>query len=335
MRILVVRLGAIGDSIIITPLLRYLHNQGNEIVLLTSTTGMKVLENNPHVSLMIEHKTNCVRNDKLGPYFKRIAKENDCEKVIDLCESIECNMYFHPVQPQYNRTKQERFKLGNRNDYEETFRFAGITDELTNDDLQPELFFTDKEEEMNARFRAEYVGKKIITWALAGSSLHKCYPHMQAVMSYILLKYPDVMFVTVGDNKCLVIEEGLQHERVIHKSNRWTIRQSLCMVKNSFAVIAPDTGMLHASGCYKVPKLGLLTAANKTNVTRNFYNDYSLEAQVPCAPCFRMIIDANAQCPLDPATNLPFCSVFGFEPELVVKQIEQMLYNHGRVKNVA
>ena len=334
MRILVVRLAAIGDAIIITPLLRHLHNKGNEIVLLTSTTGMEVLKYNPHIELMIEHKRNSVTGDKLTSYFKDVAKENNCEKVIDLCESIECNLCFHPVQPEYNRSKQERTELANKNYYEETFVKAGVKPD-SDETFIPELFFTDEEEEENARFRAEFVGKKIITWALAGSSLHKCYAHMQAIMSYILLKYPDIVFVTVGDAKCLIIEEGLKHERVIRKSDRWTIRQSLCMVKNSFAVIAPDTGILHASGCFKVPKMGLLTATSKENISKHFYNDYSLESKIPCSPCFRLIYDASVQCPLDPGTNLPFCSVFGIEPDLVIKQLEQLFTNHGRAKNVA
>jgi ADP-heptose:LPS heptosyltransferase len=41
-------------------------------------------------------------------------------------------------------------------------------------------------------------------------------------------------------------------------------------------VISPDTGVLHASGCYDTPKIGLLGHTTIENITKYFKNDYSI-----------------------------------------------------------
>lgn len=311
-----------GDTIISTPLVRYLHNQGNEVYYLASDSGMPILQNNPHVTKLIHHKTDSIANDKLGEYFDSLAKAYECDSLIDLCESIECSLCFHPVQPQYNYTKNERKLLGNKNYYQQCFVKAGYPIPEKHEDLRPEVFFTDKEEEDFLRFREQYIGKKIILWALSGSSLHKSYPFTFLVMSKILVDHPDVIFVTIGDEKCKILEQGLQHERVIHKSGKWSFRQSMMAIKYASLLIAPDTGILHASGCFKTPKIGMQTAVTIECVSKYFLNDFSVEAKIHCAPCFRLIYDSRVQCNIDPTINAPFCAAYGLDPELIIERIE-------------
>ena len=56
MRILIFRAAAFGDCLIITPVIRYLHQQGHELFLVTSNRGLEVFKNNPHISKLIQHK---------------------------------------------------------------------------------------------------------------------------------------------------------------------------------------------------------------------------------------------------------------------------------------
>ena len=92
MRILVVRIGAFGDAIIVTPLLRYLVEQGHEVVFLGSDQSEQVLRCNPRISKFIMHERDSVRNDQLGEYFEKLRVEHQCDKLIDLCESIEVRL---------------------------------------------------------------------------------------------------------------------------------------------------------------------------------------------------------------------------------------------------
>jgi ADP-heptose:LPS heptosyltransferase len=334
MRILIARLGAFGDTLITTPVIKKLKGEGYEIFYLTTEdSGAEVLKNNPNVDKIIKHKKDSIPLHKLVDFFKATQKAYECDKLYDLCESLECNLSLHPTQPEYNLDKESRKNLCNKNYYEECYDFIirkyGHT--FNKFDYTPEMFFTDKEEEENARFREKFIGKKIIVWGLSGSSLHKFYPHTQIVMSAILEKYKDVVFITVGDRNCEVLEGGLRHERVIWKSNKWSFRQSCLMVKHAFLTISPDTGLLHASGCWDNPKIGLLTSGTRENVTKWFKNDYSIESEgVPCAPCFRLIYNAKVQCPCDPDLVTPFCCTYGLPVPKVISKIERVLHEHKR-----
>jgi ADP-heptose:LPS heptosyltransferase len=327
-KILICRLGAYGDCLIITPLIRHLKNTGNEVVVLTSDRGIQVLGNNPNISKLILHEKDSVPVTKLRPYFESVREAYECDRYIDLCESIECNLAFHPAQPYYNWEREERKAMANKNYYEETFDFAGVMVDKTPENLRPEVFFTEEEEEANTVFRSNYIGKKIIVWGLAGSALHKSFPYTHIVMEKILEKYPEVVFITMGDERCEILETTLRHPRVVWKSNKWTFRESMCMVKHAFAVVCPDTGILHSAGCWDTPKLGLLTSTSQTNITKHFVNDYSIQADVPCAPCYRLIYNAGIQCPLDSAMFAPFCNAYGISPEAVVDNIEAIIQHN-------
>lgn len=322
MRVLVVRIGAFGDCLQITPILRHLKSQGNEIFVLTSERGIEVLHNNPNIDKLILHVKDSVPCDKLGEEFDRVKKENCCDKIIDLCESIEVKYVLHPVDPQYNYSKQERFELCNKNHYDVVIEAAGLTDVKHKN---PEMFFTDEEEKEFARFKSDILGAKLIVWCLSGSSMHKAFPYTKYVMDKVLREVPGSMFITVGDDICSILEDELKGARIINKCGKWNMRQTAIACKNAAMVIAPETGVLHISGCFDTPKLGLITHTTKECLTKYFVNDYSIEAKVSCAPCFRLIYDAKVQCPIDPISKLPWCAGIGFNPDEIADKIIEVL----------
>jgi len=324
-RILIARIGAFGDCIIITPLIRHLKQQGHEIYVLTSERGMEIFSHNPHIDKLILHKKDSVHVTKLRDHFKVIQETYECGRFIDLCESIECNLAFHPSQPMYNYDREERKALANKNYYEETFNFAKVPVKVSHETMRPEVFFTEKEEVNNTEFRSQFIGKKLIVWGLSGSALHKSYPYTHIVMSEILNKHEDVVFITVGDEGCEILEQTLRHERVVWKSNRWNFREAMCMVSHAFAMVSPDTGILHCAGAYDLPKIGLLTSVSKTNITKYFKNDHSIQSDVPCAPCYRLIYDASVQCPTDSEMYAPFCNAYGISPQQVIDKLNKII----------
>jgi len=321
MRYLICRIAAIGDCIQITPLFRYLKEQGHEVYVLTSEWGVDIFKYNPFIDKLMLYVHDTVPAEELGGYFNKIGKENNCDKVINLCECIEVKYLFHAADPVYNYSKQERFLRGNKNHYDAVFEAAGFP-EVTG--KRPEMYFDEKEEEESARFRHGFLGKFVILWCLSGSARHKAYPYTRIVMEQLLLKHNDFIIITVGDNHCKVFEDGLEHERCIHKSGKWTIRETAIACKYASLVIAPETGVLHFSGCFDTPKMGFLTHTNRECLSKYFKNDYSLEAKVDCAPCFRLIDDADVQCPVETLSRAPWCVAFGFPPSQVIKKIEKV-----------
>lgn len=324
MRYLVCRIAAIGDCVQVTPLFRYLKEQGNEVCVLTSEWGVDIYKNNPFIDKLMLYKHDTVPVDQLYDYFNNIGIENKCDKVINLNECVEVKYLFHAADPVYNYSKRERFIRGNKNHYDAVFEAAGFP-EITG--RLPEMFFDEREEETSARFRKDFLGKFVIVWCLAGSARHKAYPYTRVVIEKLLMKYEDMVIITVGDKFCRVFEDGLEHERCIHKSDRWTIRETAIACKYASLVVAPETGVAHFSGCFDTPKIVFLTHTTRECLSKYFKNDFSMEAKVDCAPCFRLIDNADVQCPVERVSRAPWCVAFGFPQEKVIEQIERVYFN--------
>jgi len=347
MRILIVRLGAIGDSIITTPLVRYLKQRGNEIYYLGSETAQTILQNNPHVDKFISHVRDSVPNDKLGDYFESVRAAHECDKMIDLCESIEVNLALYPNDPRSKYPKYERMEMCNKNYYEETLRIAGVDlcrplqgDEMgrsifqENSFFNPEIFFTSEEESEMEKFFKELSGRFVILWGLSGSSRNKTYPYSDKVIKRLIKDHGDVSVITVGDEACQILEYPIcDVKRVICKSGQWSIRQSILACKYASLVVSPDTGLLHGAGAYPTPKIGLFTATTRENVTRHFLNDYSLEPEgIDCAPCFLLIYKANVQSNMAEDGLTPLCMAYGIPPQKLIERIEEV-YDKRKLEN--
>jgi len=321
-RIYIVRLGAFGDQILITPVLRKLKSQGHHLIVEYSDRGEAVLRNNPNVADGIFYKSNSVPIQELHQYWKDQQAKHKADRYINFSETIEHELALHPASPRYNYTKEERRIICNKNYYEHTMKHAGLTWKDPSE-LRGELFFTKQE----LCIAYEYLRKKSfnILLCFTGSSAHKAYPWIENVIGEIL-KLDNTHIITSGDLKCKILEE--EHSKMTNLSGEVDIRISMALTGIVDLVISPDTGILHASGCYDTPKIGLLGHTTKENITKHFVNDLSLEAnpsEAECAPCFRLIYNMKAQCPIHIQTGGAFCMA-SIKPELVMDNILEV-YN--------
>jgi ADP-heptose:LPS heptosyltransferase len=324
-RYLVIRLGAFGDCLIVSPLLHFLKQQKHEVYILTSEQGEQIFKYNPNIDKLIPHKRNSVPNDKLGDYFKSIKETYECEEMINLCESIEVNLALYPTDPRYKYTKPELYQECNKNYYDETFKIAGFPDQTG---WLPEMYFSKEEEKTIQGFFKQFKDWYVVLWGLSGSARNKTYPYVHDIINELLKRYSDMIFITVGDEACQILETPLRDNRVIKKSGIWSIRESMLACKYASLVVSPDTGILHASGCFTTPKIGLLTHSTIENITKHFKNDYSLEVEgVSCAPCFKIQYKPSVQCNLAEDNLTPLCMKFGILPERLLKQIERVKNN--------
>ena len=324
MKILIFRCGAFGDMVVVTPLIRHLHNQGHKVFVATGERGQQVLKNNPHLEKLIEHDEK-VKNELLGEHIDWLKRKYHCDRVIDLNESIEVALSQHPRSPSYKWPKQERIARFNRNFYEYCFEHANEPWDDTVD-FKPELFFDDKElEDARKHLKPGYN----VLIGLSGSGTNKTYPWMMDLCNTIQKNHPDVHLITVGDIKCQLLEDAIDDVNVTKLSGNVSMRTSMALTSMVNLVISPDTGLIHASGCYNTPKICILGHNTIECITKHFTNDYSLEADeklAPCSPCLLMIYSMEQQCPLSPVTNSSICMAEGQPLDRTYEQFKRV-YN--------
>ena len=318
-RCLIIRYGAFGDSICISSIIKQLKEDGYYVILDTTSRGLQVFQEDPNIDEFIKHDEDMSIEDTIA-FWDVQKKEVKHDRYINFSESIEMNLALHQSDPLYWEPKWVRKEQCNKNYYEESVRWA----DMENVPLNPVLYFT-KEEEKAAKVPIQ-ADKFNILWGLSGSGTNKIYPWTEYVMLDLIKKYPHINFITVGDKKCKVLE--LEHPNVTRLSGSIPMRLSMCMTQYVDLVVSPDTGLLHASGAYNTPKIGLLGHTSIENITKHFIIDYSLEAVCNCAPCFRLIYDQEVQCPRNPITNSPWCLSEGISPERLFKQIERVISEH-------
>ena len=285
--VLVIRYGAYGDAVWLTPVLRQLKNEGWHIVLNSTSYGAEVLRACPWIDEFLLQERDVVPNCELGPYWETIGQ--GFERVVNLCESVERTLLVRQGSAEYHLPHKRRHELCNVNYMDRTMEVAGypaMKGEL------PELHFTDMEEELAQLIRKANENKFMLLWSLSGSSLHKCYPWTHIVAQTIHQKYPDVVIVTVGDEMCKILESWA-HPSTLNKSGVWTIRQSMLMTKYADLVVGPETGVLNAASCFETPKIVLLSHSSPENLTKYWKDCIALSAPVNCQPCHRLIYDAE------------------------------------------
>ena len=321
---LIIRYGAYGDSLIITPFLRELKRRGYHVIVETSERGVEVLQNNPNVDTVLYYKTDSVPIEKLQDYFDKTKERIAPEKYVNFTQSIEVAIALHPDKDDYYMTKEQRFMCCNKNYYEFTFRWAKMQGVDLGEPTSwlPELFFTKKEIKQAKKHVLR--DKFNVLVGLIGSGHSKLYPWFNDVIHETYKLIPDVNFITVGDRNAAEVETSL-YVPVTKLSGLIPMRQSMALTGLVDLVISPDTGLLHAAGCYNTPKIGLLGHTNIENITKHFKNDYSIEAECECAPCFRIIYNLD-QCPTDKLTKSAWCMGYGIHKSKVIDKILEVYH---------
>jgi len=290
---------------------------------------MEVFKNNPHIEKLIQHKEE-TPIDKLAENIEFLQKKFKCEKVIDFSESIEVALSQHPRSPNYKLPKPDRLARFNRNFYEYSFEHAGERWEGGNVGMKPELFFDRHEIDEAKQYVDEF--KFNILIGMSGSGNNKTWPWTETLAKQICDNYPDIHIITVGDEKCRLIEPEIEG-RITNLSGKIPMRTAMALTGLVNLVIAPDTGIIHAAGCYDTPKICLLGHNTKECITKHFINDYSIEADqklAPCAPCLYLIYDMKLQCPIDLDTGGAMCMSKGIEIEKVYQRFQEVYSKHAK-----
>lgn len=280
------RYGAVGDMIQMTSILPGLKSQGYHITLYTSPQGYEVVKHEPLIDKVILQDHDQVPNVLLGNYWAHLKSKYD--KSVNLCESVEAQFLALPDRVIYNWPKEARHSVMNNNYCETLHLIAGVPY------TKPESRFIATEEEFKwvDNQVIEIGANPIIMWVLAGSSVHKVYPHIDSVIENIFKVYSGAKIVTVGDERCRDVLEvpWKDNQRIVCRSGMWNIRETIAFAQRCDLIIGPETGVLNSVAMNDVKKIVMLSHSSIENLTRDWVNTITLHSTItPCYPCHKMI----------------------------------------------
>ncbi len=314
---LVVRLGAYGDIIMLTPLLRKLKEDGYHITLNMHKGSHSIVRRNSNIDEFMFHDES-IPNDKLLEHWESLKSGYD--KFVNLSGSIEGGLLAIEGGDDFKLSHDERHKRFNVNYYDRTMEIGGYPDEKG---VNGELFFSKYEHSWAQNFRARHGNKFLILWALSGSSPHKTYPYAEYVAIELQNSYPDIVILTVGGVTEKLLE--WEHRQTKNYCDDWHLWRSLIMTQYADLVIAPETGVLNAAGCFDTPKIAMLSHSSEENLTKHFKNCDTVHGDVDCYPCHRLIYSWDV-CERNKVTNSPICMA-GIKPAKMYKMIEKNYFD--------
>lgn len=298
--------GGIGDVLQASGILPELKRQGYWVVFMTTPKGMDILREDPHIDEFVLQGNDDVPNHLLGQYWAVWEKKYD--RFINLCESVEGTLLAMPGRSSHGWPVNLRRTMLNHNYGEFVARIADLP---YRSDAQ---FYPTMDEQAEAdRYVYNLRPKKpvfAVLWALAGSSLHKTYPHMDDVITNVLAAMPEAVVIFTGDALCKILETGWEENpRVRCRSGETTIRQDLALAQRVHCVVGPETGVLNSVAFEPVAKVVMLSHSSEENLTKHWVNTTALTAQgAPCYPCHRLHYGWD-HCHEDKDTGTALCQV--------------------------
>jgi len=266
---LVCRFGAFGDLMQASSVFAGLHKQGYHVTLMTSLPGADVVSQDPNIDEVMLLDKDQIPNPDLGSFWRYQEKKYD--KFVNLSESVEGTFLAMPGRSQHAWLPAARHSVMNMNYVEFQHSLAGVPHEPV-----IKFYTTEDERKWAAKERAK-MGKFVVLWSLAGSSVHKTWSGLDSIIAKLMVMYSDVDVVLCGGPECKVLEAGWEKEPRVHSTcGKWTIRQSLSFISEANLVIGPETGVLNAAAMEEVPKIVFLSHSTEENLTRDWVNTTSL-----------------------------------------------------------
>lgn len=300
--------GGIGDMIQASGILPELKRQGFHVTMMTTPRGQELLREDPNVDDWVIQDNDQVPNHLLPEYWA--VWERKYDRFINLCESVEGTLLPIPGRSAHKWPDNLRRSMLNQNYGEFVARIADLPYESA-----ARFYPTPAEASEADRYVHNLSRGKpafVVLWVLAGSSLHKTYPHMDDVIANIVEGMPDSHVIFIGDELCQILEAGWdKHPRVHCRSGKTTIRQDLALAQRVSCVIGPETGVLNSVAFMPVDKVVMLSHSTQENLTKHWINTFTLAPNAqhaPCYPCHRLHYDWT-HCHEDKATGTAVCQV--------------------------
>lgn len=276
----IMRFGAIGDLFQTSSVAAAFKRLGYHVTIYAQGSGAQVLENNPNVDVIIATDREIIRNAELRPYWDWLATQHS--RFVNLCGSVEDAWLPNKSSPRFHWPAPVREKYMSTNYVQFSHELAGVPYKL-----DVKFYPTQEEIEWADEERKKFPEKKLICYALNGSSLHKVFPHMDEFIARVMLYIPQAGIVTLGDEQAQLLESGWDNEPRVHRTaGTWSIRQSLTFIqRHANVLIGPETGLLNAMCTERLHKIIFLSHSNINNLTRDWVNTTNMIAPAEVRAC--------------------------------------------------
>ncbi|HXN95975.1 MAG TPA: glycosyltransferase family 9 protein [Candidatus Acidoferrales bacterium] len=273
----VCRYGAFGDLIQASSVFAALKAEGYHVTLYTSPPGDDIVKFDPNIDAFYIQDKDQVPNGLLGEFWAYHKAKYD--KWVNLSESVEGSFLALPGRTMHFWPPALRHSMLDRNYLEVQHEIAGVK-------YAPKMHFyaTEAERSWAKKERAK-MGEFVIAWALAGSSVHKTWPYLDAAVASIMLDFPQVHIAFLGGEAAQILEQGWEKEARVHRrSGKWSIRESLAFMGQADMAIGPETGLMNAAAQLSYPKVVFLSHSSHENLTRDWVNTHPLWSENTVCP---------------------------------------------------
>lgn len=294
----VMRLSALGDVVLTTGVLTYLHNKyGWRFTFLTLEPWAAVLKGHPAIDSIIPIKKEQLRSGKEYTFFKQFAEEHEGKGLLDLHGTMRSrflSLCWKGAVRRYPKFSIQRRlflqtggKLGGEKllQYNVPQRYALAVEEVapTRLELLPQLFLSQEELQKGQLLCEQAAGGKPIV-ALHPFSTHPNKAWFSESWRMLAAKLVDsgahVIVIGVGNSP---VPEG---KGVTNLTGRTSIRETCAVLKYAKALVTGDSGPMHLASGVQTPVVALF---GPTHRAWGFFpegvSDIVIEADEECRPC--------------------------------------------------
>ncbi|MBT4289507.1 MAG: glycosyltransferase family 9 protein [Deltaproteobacteria bacterium] len=311
-RILVVRFSSLGDIILITAFIRELKKQfpNAAIDFLTSTTFSGVLENNPHLSEIIQFNRKGKSTD-LNQIVTDCRKKN-YDLVFDAHRSLRSRLFILKLYGLKSFFKKNIIRIDKRslkrnlllvfkiNQFDKIVSQRQAYCQLLNDVLpfndyntETELFPAVKHEKKILKILSNhnFIPKEFIAIGPGASFAGKCWSKENYLKLITVLIQQKQKIVIIGGNnepETNWIAKNAIQEGVLNLAGKLSYLESAALLKAARITICNDSAIMHFSEAVKTPVLSIFGPTAKEFGFGPFLDaSHLIEIDLPCRPCSR------------------------------------------------
>lgn len=281
----VVRYGAWGDALQASSVVEMLKQEGYHITFYCTPRAYEVIKLDPNIDDFYIQGDDQIPNAALKWFWEWESRKYT--KWVNLSQTVEDTWLTLGDKVSAGWPKKLRDKLYNYNYVQFMHEVADVPY------ARPLVKFYPSSEERKwaEKKRRKWGGDPFIVFALSGSSVHKVWPHMDGFIARVFLHYPRARIVFVGGPGDAILEDPWRKEPRVTCTceDALSIRESLALAQVADFVIGPETGVLNAVSCERMPKIVLLSHSSHENLTRDWVNTSAVfSTMTACYPCHKM-----------------------------------------------
>ena len=321
-KIIIIKLAAIGDTILLIPLLRTLKKKLPEVELtfVCSPINYSIVKKIPYVDKIINCHVYSFKNPFNFLKFLREIRKEKYDVLIDTGQwerinsimSVFIKKYFSigfKTDRQFKHYTYDSVAVHYRDKHElenflDLLNPLGI--EITEEDKKLEYFLTEKNKQFADKFWNEHnLNDKTVLCMHPGCGQNG-QPREWANENYIklgrrLVEYnSDFRILLTGAEidieRCKIIEEGIG-KNIVNTAGKYPIDDIISIIQKCELIVCSNTGMLHIAGCVGTKTMGLHGPTNPKKWGSYSKNSVLIQSGKFCSPCLYLGHDYGCRTP--------------------------------------